>query len=371
LQRLGIALLWALLSVSSLATSGYGPPKLVDREVAPTQRLSVGELHSLAQIEAAPDVSASAYLVYDLGAERVVLQKDVASQLAPASLTKLMTALLVLEQGDLDAEVTIESRDLIGDASMGLVAGETVTVEDLLWGLLVPSGNDAAMALARHIDGSMETFVARMNRRAQELDLQSTHFVNPSGLDAPGHVSSAGDLLELTKWLWEYPLFRAIAGTAQVTQAGRTLINTNTWLASNPAVTGIKTGTTDAAGECLVASVEREGETLMIVILGSRDRYRDAEELLATYDAARAQWRVADTALTILNRVYHDRQVRFVHPVGGVSEKPSGFLGDPLPTHFRDLEAEISSTMARGEQAGTLEWRVGDEVVGSQALVVR
>jgi D-alanyl-D-alanine carboxypeptidase len=350
---------------------GFGPPKLVDRELAPTQRLTVGELRAWAGQSDFDDVTATAFVVLYVTTDRVVYERNSSTQLAPASLTKLMTALLVFERGDLESIVTIEPRDLVGDATMGLAAGEEVSVTDLLWGLLVPSGNDAAMALARHVGGSMGGFVELMNARAAELGLLQTHFANPHGLDALGHVSSAADLLTITQLLWKYPLFRAIVGTASITQAGHPLVNTNEWLTEFPGVTGIKTGTTDTAGECLIASVERDGHTILLVVLGSEARYRDAERLYEAYETAYRRTAVNGRELSILNRVYGADGVWYVQPAGPV---PDVLQHAPaaLELHgFRRLEPILSNGIVRGARIGVLEWRIGDAVVATQPLVVR
>lgn len=355
----------------SLFLCGFGPPRLVDRELAPTQRLTVGELRAWADASDLDEVTATAFVAYDMTTDQVVFTRASATPLAPASLTKLMTALLVFERGDLDASVTIEARDLVGDASMGLAAGEEVSVTDLLWGLLVPSGNDAAMALARYTAGSISGFVDLMNARAAELGLSHSHFANPHGLDALGHVSSADDLMVITRQLWAYPLFRAIVGTASITQAGHALVNTNEWLTTFAGVTGVKTGTTDAAGECLIATVERDGHTVLLVVLGSEARYQDAERLYKAYQEVTSRQGADGRELSILNRVYDDAGVWYVQPAGAAPDL-SAFGHGGLELHgFRRLEPVVSSKLEQGARVGLFEWRMGDIVVATQPLVVR
>lgn len=373
-QRRGLQawLVWTFCCLFLPLVTGFGPPKLVDREIAPTARVSVGELRRWAEVRALPDVTTSHYLVYDLTAGQLLFGEGMDEAHPPASLTKLMTALLVLEQGDLDAQVTVLPEDIIGGASMGLRAGMQLTVGDLLWGLLVPSGNDAALALARHIAGDVATFVERMNRRAEELGLAQTHFANPHGLDAQRHVSSARDLLQLTVRLWAEPLFRTMVGTPRVTVAGRELRNTNEWLSTNPAAVGVKTGTTPAAGECLIVAVEREGRTLLVVILGSRDRYADAGRLLEATEAAFA-WTVASAEeLTVLNRVYAaDGTARWLRPTGMPPVVLQMGPGVPTLTAFRQITRDALAGASTGAQVGQLDWFAGDEWVGMQTLVVR
>ncbi|MEZ4614061.1 MAG: D-alanyl-D-alanine carboxypeptidase family protein [Caldilineaceae bacterium] len=255
-------------------------------------------------VTAPATLSAAAYLLYDLDANQVIFAENADLALPVASLTKLMTALLVLESGDLQSETTIQGSDLVGGTSMGLVPGEVVTVEDLLWGMLIPSGNDAVTALARHIGGSVPTFVDQMNARATTLGLRKTHFVNPHGLDAENHLSSANDLLILVKQNWDFPLFREIVGTAQTTVGRHQLQNTNELLDTYLGTNGIKTGTTDLAGQCLVAGFERNGHQVFAIVLGSTDRYQDMRALHQQYTVGYS-WVTGETAsISILDRLY-------------------------------------------------------------------
>ncbi|MCB0254487.1 MAG: D-alanyl-D-alanine carboxypeptidase [Anaerolineae bacterium] len=226
-----------------------------------------------------PPLSAPAALVADSATGRVLGSVNATQPRAMASTTKLMTALLVLENADLSDLVTVSPTALVGGASMGLVAGETLTVEDLLWGLLLNSGNDAAMALAEHVGGSEQAFVELMNQRAAELGLTSTHFANPHGLDAPDHFSSVADLWRLAELDMANPTFRSMVATRSHEAAGHQLFTTNELLGVYPGADGIKTGTSDAAGQCLVASVSEDGLRTIAVVLGSEDRYGDAETL--------------------------------------------------------------------------------------------
>lgn len=379
---------WCWLVTVGLLVTGFGPPRLVDREIDPTARVSVGELRRWAEMREVSGLTAPVYLVHDAGSDRRLLGSGTTEVRAPASLTKLMTALLVIEEADLDALVTVTSADIVSGATMGLVPGIQVTVMDLLWGLLVPSGNDAALALARHMAGSADAFVERMNVRADELGLTATRFANPHGLDAAGHVSSAEDLLALTQLLWREPLFRTMVGTSRVTVNGRELRNTNAWLSSDAGVIGVKTGTTDLAGENLIAAVEREGRVLFVMVLGSRARYSDAARLV---DAAVAAfvWQTLDANdLSVLNRLVDvDGMVRYVQATGAPPTLLQLGPGLPKVRVYRRFDASAMPgavsvdggdvTFANGmswnggEQVGLLEWWAGTEQIGIQTLVVR
>ncbi len=363
---------WLLMVASSLLLCGFGPPRLVDREIAPTARVSVGELRALSEANAIAEVTAQSYLVYDVTSDNLLFAQASHDALPLASLTKLMTALLVLERADLRASVEIVAEDMSDGASMGLVVGDVVTVTDLLWGLLLPSGNDAALSLARFVAGSVDAFVADMNARAAELGMQRSHFENPHGMDAEGHVSSAADLVLLTRTLWQYPLFRTMVGTARIQWNGRTLVNTNEWLSTFAGATGVKTGTTDRVGECLIATVERDGSMVLLIVMGSQERYADAERLYAAYEAAYWRQQVNGRELSIMNRVFDETgKVWYMQPTGEAPVLLQNQVGVPSLRSYRRLALQPDVALASGTQIGELEWWVGGELIGVQDLVVR
>ncbi len=368
-----------LLGMMALFTLGFTPPTLVDREIAPTQRRTLGQLRQLAQFQRTPAVASRAYLVYDAQADAILMAVNPDTPLAQASLTKLMTALLVLEReaaepGFLQSTVRIQPSDLVGGATMGLVSGESLTVEDLLWGILLPSGNDAATALARVTAGSVDGFVNAMNRRAAELGMAETHFVNPEGLDAPGHHTSARDLLTLTQANWAFPLFRRMVGAASAGVAGHALRSTNELLGAFAGVNGVKTGTTDVAGQCLVVSLERDGRQRLAVILGSSDRYADARTLFAQADLF-FSWSANPAAsgrFTALDRLMGaEGKVWLLRPLGAAPDVLLPRWQRQDLQLFRRLDLPpLMESWQPGLTAGVLEWRMGGEVIGTQVLVL-
>ncbi len=364
-----LCLCFGLLTLPFL--TGFGPPQLVDRIYVPTQRVKVGAVQALTATRQLPELSAEAYLLYDLDANQLLLTHNIHAALPPASLTKLMTALLVLEQADLTAQVTIERSDQVGGATMGLRAGETLTVEQLLWGMLIPSGNDAATAVARHVAGSSKAFVELMNQRAQALGLAASHFVNPHGLDAAGHTSSAGDLLLLTQLLWRYPLFRQIVATATTEIADRQLSTTNELLALDHRANGVKTGTTDRAGQCLVAGLQQNGRQLFIIVLNSRDRYADTQALYSYYNANYVWFDGQHGELTTLNRLYgDDGKSWYLRPEG----KPTAWLLSRMDLarlrSFHRLHLpSADQPWQPGMPVGVLEWWLDNRLIGSQPLI--
>jgi D-alanyl-D-alanine carboxypeptidase (penicillin-binding protein 5/6) len=245
---------------------------------------------------AAPDAfpgSARAYLVRVDGV--TVWAASAYARLAPASLTKLMTALLVAETTPDDAMVKVSANAsrAIG-ARMGLAAGVRIAAGELMAGMLLRSANDACLALAEHVAGSEHVFVARMNARARSLGLTATRFANACGFDAAGHHSSANDLATMAELvLADAKLASLVAQPGYVARAanGRTyaLANTNAPIGRVRGAAGVKTGHTGRAGHCLVGLVERDGVRVLVVLLGARDRWWDAVAMVEqAFDRARA-----------------------------------------------------------------------------------
>jgi D-alanyl-D-alanine carboxypeptidase (penicillin-binding protein 5/6) len=223
-----------------------------------------------------PENAARSAFMINADNGEVLYSKEPDLSLAMASTTKMMTALIVIENcQNLDDEVTVSKQAAeVGESSMWLEEGEKLTVRQLLDGLLIQSGNDAAVALAEYEAGSVDEFVDQMNRRAEELGLEDTHFTNPHGLDEEQHYTSARDLVTVAKEIMKYPEIRQIVATEEMTipWAGhpydRSLVNHNHLLWLSPTVTGIKTGYTDAAGQCIVVSATDKGINLIVSYMG-------------------------------------------------------------------------------------------------------
>lgn len=277
------SLLILIIAIASCLNLAFAPPVLVESDAArqPLYPHQVSELASTAL----PPMQAVAAILVDVRSGEVLVAQNEHQRLPPASTTKIMTALLALERGNIDDVVTVGNEVYVEGARAGLVPGEALTLRDLLYALLLPSGNDAAMAIAQHIAGSEDDFVALMNSRAQELGLADTHFANPHGLDAPDHYSSAYDLQRLALAALANPAFARIVATREITVGTHHWVNRNGLLGNYFGADGVKTGTTEGAGECLVASATRDGSQALAVVLGSTDRYADARTLLDYYYA--------------------------------------------------------------------------------------
>jgi D-alanyl-D-alanine carboxypeptidase len=232
-----------------------------------------------------PAVSAKAVAVIDGETGRLLYDVGGHERRSPASTTKIMTAILALENADENMETVsqVDGSRMIGSSVMGLRPGVSITMRDLLYGLMLPSGNDAAVEIARNIDGDNAAFVQRMNDKAAAIGLDNTHFVNPHGLDNPDHYSTAYDLAMLGRYSMGNEEFRRIVGTTDYQLAPPSsygLHNGNSLLAKYPGADGIKIGWTDAAGWTLVGSAERDGHRVFVTVLDSQDRDADAAALL-------------------------------------------------------------------------------------------
>ena len=247
-----------------------------------------------------PSVTAAAWILYDQSSDTVLGEWDADSPRPMASITKIMTVLLAIENGDLDEMVTVsEEAAGQGGQEIGLVAGETVSLAALVRAAMIRSGNDSAAAIAEHIGGSIDGFVAMMNDRASELGMANTHFSNPNGLDTTGHYSTARDMLLVSLEAMAHPEFEELARSRAMvfpdTPDGtpRTASNTNRILNSYEGTIGVKTGETPNAGLTYVGAAERDGRRLFVVVLrsvGQRAHFADAVELFDwAYDDLRIQ----------------------------------------------------------------------------------
>jgi D-alanyl-D-alanine carboxypeptidase (penicillin-binding protein 5/6) len=261
--------------------------------------LAIGLAMTTAPVSAATDPFpqvARAYLVSVDGTD--VWEHAASDKVAPASLTKLMTALLVAETARLDEVVAVSAKAANETGSrMGLKGGERLRVKDLLAAAMIASANDACRALAEWRDGSEATFVQRMNRKAAALGLKDTRFANACGHDAAGHYSTARDLAKLSDAAMARPAIAELARQLETTVAtvdgarSYKLTNRNALIGRYDGAVGVKSGFTAKAGKCVIAQAERNGVRVLLVMLGGRDRWWDAHAMLnhAFEYAARAR----------------------------------------------------------------------------------
>ena len=233
----------------------------------------------------APAVTSAAVAVVDEASGALLYDKKAHERLAPASLTKIATAIVAIEGMEPNAVITtdVDSRKMYESSVMGLVPGDCFAANELLYGLMLPSGNDVALAIARYQAGSDAAFVQSMNTLVKRLGLTNTTFIDPHGLGGPQHKSSAYDIAMLSRYGMSLPRFRDVVKTGSYTARGaRTLsmYNTNALLSTYPAADGVKTGFTDEAGRTLAASATKNGRRVYVVLLNDQNRDVDARALL-------------------------------------------------------------------------------------------
>ncbi len=335
---------------------------------------------AVAAVPDLPAVVGEAAIVIDAETGNVLGSKNPDLKLPIASTTKIMTALLALENGHLADRVTLsEEAALQEGSSMYTSPGESYTLEELLYGLMLNSGNDAAWALAEHIAASVPDFVAQMNTRAQELGAVNTHFTNPSGLPDPDHYSTARDLALIAKAAMAREDFRRIVATkAQnvpwpVKETDKLLVNHNKLLWRYEGADGIKTGYTNQARQCLVASATRDGQRLIAVVLKSEGEnvWSDAQRLL--------DWGFTNFSTTLLVRsgeqfgtipvkrgeidkivAIADRDLKATLPKESV---------DLVQAVVQELPASLTAPVDKGQILGKVVFTVNGEKIGEVPLV--
>lgn len=235
------------------------------------------EIHTIqaeAQVTEEPKINSRAAIVLDRNSKKPIYEKNINDRRPMASTTKIMTGILIIENCDLNEEVTISKKAAgTGGSTIDLKTGDKVKVRDLLYGLMLRSGNDAAVALAEHLDGSVEQFSERMNKKARDLGLYNTSFVSPHGLDNENHYTTAYELALLTDYALNNETFCKVVSTKTCTIAingnSRSITNTNELLGNLYGVNGVKTGYTGLAGRCLVTSVKRDNFSIITIVLGA------------------------------------------------------------------------------------------------------
>ncbi len=316
-----------------------------------------------------PAVSAKSAIVLEYHTGKVLYAKNAETPLPMASTTKIMTALLALEKASLTDTVTIGANAAgVEGSSMYLKIGETLSMEELLCGLMLSSGNDAAVAIAEHIAGNEKAFANMMTERAKELGCENTQFQNASGLPDDAHFTTALELARITGKALENGKFREIVGKKSAKAGGRTLSNHNKMLSLYDGAIGVKTGFTKAAGRTLVSAAVRDGVELICVTLNAPDDWTDHTHLL-DYGFSQMERRQITWAGTAAGHV----------PVSGGTAESVGvcFAEDAclsvLPTDKIEVKSSlpdnVSAPVQKGERLGTAEILVEGVKMGEVALL--
>lgn len=322
-----------------------------------------------------PKINARSACVIDYDTGTILYEKNAFVKRPMASTTKIMTAILAIENCPLDAWVPISGQAAgIGGSVMGLKAGTNVRMEDLLYGLMLCSGNDAAVAIAEYCAGSVRDFANMMNEKAREIGAYETHFSNPHGLDAEDHYTTAYDLAKITRYALQNPVFNRIVRTREYYYDGRTLTNTNEMLDLYEGTDGVKTGYTGLAGRCLVTSATRNNVRLISVVLFCDSKSLRTQSSMKILDYAFENYGYVQLLHkgSIMGEIPIAR-ARYKETIqAGVAEDVRAIMKheerDMLSTRI-SLVKEVEAPIRRGTILGTISVYKGDEIIGESSLI--
>lgn len=311
--------------------------------------------------------SAQAAALIEQNSGRVLYVEHGDDERLIASITKIMTAVVALEHGDKNAEYTVTAQDMAEGSSMYLQPGDRLRLEELLYGLMLVSGNDAALAAAHCVSGDVEAFVELMNDTAQRLGMTHSHFANPNGLDAQGHYSSALDMSVLAAYALQNQDFRRIVSTAAITIGDRRLTNHNKLLRMCEGCIGVKTGFTKAAGRTLVSAATREGMTLVCTTLSDGNDWNDHMALM-DYGFANYHLETAVPAGRVLASVQvRDGTVVSV-PLAAAADLSYPLTGEEKLKVVARVPLAVSAPVVPGQIIGEVCAYLGEEEVAKVDL---
>ena len=320
-------------------------------------------------------ISAKASIIIEAQSGKVIAGKNEYEKLPMASTTKIMTTLLLIESGGLDEEFKVDNNAIMVEgSSMGLCQDDIVTKRALCYGMMLPSGNDAANETAVLLGGSAEKFADMMNEKAEQLGLENTHFVTPSGLHDDDHYSTAYDMAKLTGEALKNETFREICGTSSIKLKfgnppyERWLVNTNKLLALYDGCIGVKTGFTDEAGRCLISAAEKDGVTLICVTLNAPNDWNDHIRMY-DYGFSVTESRSADFDFSDL----------YVDVAGGDTDRIKVTPADvpkytvvngevPKMSYKVKLDKFVYAPVSRGRKVGTIEFYSGNNLIMTTEL---
>ena len=320
------------------------------------------------------EITAESAIVINADTGEILFEKNAHEKRAMASTTKIMTALLTLEEGELDKRFVADDMAIkVEGTSMGLREGDIVTRRALCYGMLLPSGNDAANAAAVNISGSISAFAEKMNDKAAELGMTNTNFVTPSGLDADGHYSTAYDMALLTKHALKNEEFAKICSSSSASlEYGnppykRTLYNSNKLLTQYSGCIGVKTGFTDNARRCLVSAAEKDGVTLIAVTLNAPDDWSDHAEMLDYGFSLLTPYEVLPDSFTI-PVIGGEAENLSIVPESAEIIGVSNNSGDNITMEYF-VPSFIYADVDKGEQIGLAKIYYNDAEIASIPLV--
>jgi len=308
--------------------------------------------------------SAASAILMDADSGRVLYEQNADARMLIASTTKILTALVAIREGNLSDTVTVSREAAVTEGSaMYLKPGEKLNLETLLYGLMLCSGNDAAVAIAEHVGGRVKDFVALMNETAREIGMESSSFANPNGLDADTHYSTARDMAALACAAMENETLMRIASTKTVTIGGRTMTNHNKLLSWQEGCLGLKTGYTRAAGRTLVTCAEKNGQRLIAVTLQDGNDWADHQSLyeygFSVYPAKQAA-----QLGRMVERVPVSNGMQGTVPLVAADSFSWPLKEDEQLEQTIELDQELSAPLAAGTRVGQAVFHVGGREVG-------
>ena len=312
--------------------------------------------------------SARSAILMDADSGRVLYEQNADERMLIASITKIMTAVVALEKGKTSDTYTVTAEDMAEGSSMYLAVGETVTLEELLYGLMLSSGNDAALAVAHCVSGTVEDFVAEMNAKAEDLGMTNTSFANPNGLDHADHYSTARDMAVLTAYALQNAAFARIVSTKSITIGTRTLTNHNKLLSQYEGCIGVKTGYTKAAGRTLVSAARRDGQTLVAVTLSDGNDWLDHAALLDYGFSAYPRKAVLSEGEDVCSVSVKGGTLSEVPLVAGASVWYPLASGEELSLCV-DAPAAVTAPLPAGTVVGSVTISFHGEAIGQVPLV--
>lgn len=334
-----------------------------------------------------PKTNSRRYIVYDRISKSMIIGKNEDVKSAMASTTKIMTTIVILEKADLNEKVTVSAKaGGTGGSRLGLKKGDKASVRDLLYGLMLRSGNDAAVALAEHVGGSVKGFAELMNEKAIELGLTNTHFVTPHGLDDANHYTTALELAKLTDYAMDNETFAKIVGTKSTTiyinNQPRQINNTNELLGVLNGVVGVKTGFTNNAGRCLVTETKRNNMDIITIVLGAdtkKDRTKDSVNLIEYTFSKYKMYNLEEQIIQEFNKWKNINEKRILI-IKGKTSNPKLALGEiekaTIPICDNDkIEysinalTEIEAPVEQWNVMGTLTVKINGEILENIDIV--
>lgn len=336
------------------------------------------EIEASASSDTKPTINSRRYAVYDRLSGRCIYGKDENKQTAMASTTKIMSAVIIVENCNLEDIVTVTAKAAgVGGSRLGLHTDDKISVNDLLYGLMLRSGNDAAVALAIHTAGSVEEFANLMNQKAEVLGLTNTHFVSPHGLDNSEHYTTAYELAKITDYALKNETIAKIVKTKTTTISingnPMQISNTNELLGNVEGVYGVKTGFTNNAGRCLVTSVKRGDMDLIIVVLGADTRKDRASDSMKLIEYAFKKFHMVNLEEIIKrefemwkqinqNRIYVDKAANSLE-LKLEEIKIKSLATDEEPTIEISAVSYLEAPILENTRIGTVTVKVGDELI--------